>query len=87
MENKMTDIKYPVPEDDIIRVGKLFYHKSLPTTKIDCRDGPAVVWPNEAYAWFIDGDWVSFKQWCRIVKPAKEELLMIKLKYGDKYAD
>ena len=87
MENKMSDIKYPVPEDDTMRVGPFFYHKSFPNIKLDCRYGPAVVWPGGAYAWFINGDWISFSQWCRIVKPSKEELLMIKLKYGQKYAD
>ena len=86
----MTEIKYPVPEENITRYGSLFYYVEPKGTSLDegwrglisCKDGPAVKCSNDEFWYCIDGCFYSFDHWCVLTKKTEEEKMLLKLQYG-----
>ena len=46
-------------------------------------DGPAVIFPDGIIEWWYDDDEYSFEMWCVHAEKTDEEIVQLKLKYGN----
>ena len=50
--------------------------------KLHRTDGPAIEWSDGDCSWFLDNVSMTFEAWCEKLHLTKEEITLIKLKYG-----
>ena len=47
-------------------------------------DGPAVIFKSGRLSWFLFGKEYSFESWCAELNKTLEEILLLRITYGDK---
>jgi len=46
-------------------------------------DGPAVIYNNGSFLWFLNNVRFSFKKWCEKLNKTDEEIIFLRIKYGN----
>jgi len=44
-------------------------------------DGPAIMYNDGTFDWYLNGNYYSFKEWCKKLNKSDEEKIFLKLKY------
>lgn len=51
--------------------------------QLHCEDGPAVIMKNGSIGWWLNDDPYSFENYCIVLTLTKEQIVFLKLKYGE----
>jgi len=44
-------------------------------------NGPAVEWPSGCVAWYLNGNNLTFADWCKATKQTPQQITLLRLKY------